>query len=188
MCDVDPPAIWQSEPEIDLVEPLAMVATRCFEYNTAGRNASTPLLEIRNVRRDRLTKPLDRRHPLKINLNWRLHGSSFAAICASYQCDKRQQTGLLCRRSCVTPPNTPLAQSAMAIGSSDQKVDVLLADDAKQFVRHIRCLQHEHSRRRDAITGEITHDIGHVMLDGIGIMLSASLHEEDLFGIMQERQ
>ena len=86
------------------------------------------------------------------------------------------------------PAKHPLAQSAMAIGSSDQKVDILLADDAEQFVRHVRCLQHERRRRRDAMTGQIIHDIAHAVLDGFGFMLRANLHEEDLFGIMQERQ
>jgi hypothetical protein len=95
--DVDLSAIRQSKPEIDLVKPFAMVATRCFEHDTAGGNASVSLLETRNVRRDRLTKPLDRRRPLEINFNRRFHCSSLqqSLQCEALQALKIRANGLL---------------------------------------------------------------------------------------------
>jgi len=76
----------------------------------------------------------------------------------------------------------------VAIGSGNQKVYVLLADDAQQFIGHVGGMQHECRRRRDVMTGEITHDIAHAVADGFGIALGANLHEEDVFGMMQKRQ
>jgi hypothetical protein len=52
----------------------AAVAAGSSEDNPACGDASTPLLEIRNVTGDRLMKPLNGLHPLKINLNRRFHG------------------------------------------------------------------------------------------------------------------
>jgi len=51
-----------------------MVAARCLKDDAASGNASTSLLEVRDVSSDGLTKSLNWLHTLKINLNRRFHG------------------------------------------------------------------------------------------------------------------
>ena len=86
------------------------------------------------------------------------------------------------------PAEHPLAQPAVAIRTGDQEVDLLRANDVEQLVGHVRCLQHKRGTRHDAMTGQIIHDIADAVLAVFNLGLLANLHEEQLFGIMQERQ
>jgi hypothetical protein len=81
----------------------------------------------------------------------------------------------------------PLAQTAMAIGPGNQKVDALHVDDAEQLLRYVYCLQHQAGGRRNAVTAQIIHGIAHAVLGGFSLVFCADRYEEDLFGVMQER-
>lgn len=72
--NVDLPTIWQGESDVDLVKSSVMVAARCLKDDAASGNASTSLLDVRDVSSDGLTKPLNWLHTLKINLKRRFHG------------------------------------------------------------------------------------------------------------------